>query len=500
MRRLALLLPVLLTTGCVSGVPKAPAPTNPVRFLSINDIYTADTLPDGNGSLARLATLKNRISAEGPVLFVLAGDFLSPSLLSRWYNGAQMVQALNASGLDYATFGNHEFDLPFDTLLARISESKFKWISSNCVQKNGERFPNVLPWDIVRVYGKRVGIFALTLPSPDYPSYVRCGAPDSAATDAIDSLTTMGADLIVAITHQPLAADEALLNREGQVELVLGGHEHQAHTVAVGTRYVLKADANAVSTQFMTIWGTKNDWKSAPRLLDVRPNLPSDTVVQRVIDAWQDSIQAKLGPNYVVGTVVQPIDALDGPQRQQETGFGDLIADAVRLGTGGDVGVINAGALRLDQVLLPGPLGYYTVQSIFPFADETRIVTVPVSGQRLRDILENGVSDRNLGAGGFLQVSGIKFTVDRSRPSGSRIGGPITTPTGNGIFADQVILLSLPSYMACRGGDGYRVPEAASACAAVQSAPRVTDLVVTHFSQRLGGRIAPPPGMRILMR
>ena len=202
LRNLFLAVTALAAVAC-TGLPKAAAPTNPARFLSINDVYIADTLPDGNGGLARLATLKQRISAEGPVLFVLAGDFLGPSLLSRYYNGAQMVEALNAAGLDYATFGNHEFNLPLDTLLARIDESKFKWISSNCMQSDGSRFPGVLPWDTVRVYGKKIGIFGLTLQG-QYPRYVRCGSPDSAATVALDSLAEMGADMIVALTHQTL--------------------------------------------------------------------------------------------------------------------------------------------------------------------------------------------------------------------------------------------------------------------------------------------------------
>ena len=79
------------------------------------------------------------------MLFVLAGDLLSPSLLSKYYGGRQMVEALNAAKLDYATFGNHEFELPRDTLVARIAESNFQWISSNCTQADGSPFPKVLP-------------------------------------------------------------------------------------------------------------------------------------------------------------------------------------------------------------------------------------------------------------------------------------------------------------------------------------------------------------------
>ena len=41
-------------------------------------------------------------------------------MLTKFYGGRQMVDALNAAKLDYATFGNHEFDFAVDTLVARI--------------------------------------------------------------------------------------------------------------------------------------------------------------------------------------------------------------------------------------------------------------------------------------------------------------------------------------------------------------------------------------------
>ena len=76
---------------------RPPIPLNPVRFLSINDVYVADTMADGQGGLARVATVRRRLADQGPVIFVLAGDFLSPSLLSKYYNGRQMVEALDSA-------------------------------------------------------------------------------------------------------------------------------------------------------------------------------------------------------------------------------------------------------------------------------------------------------------------------------------------------------------------------------------------------------------------
>ncbi|MCI0372690.1 MAG: bifunctional metallophosphatase/5'-nucleotidase, partial [candidate division NC10 bacterium] len=67
MRRALLALGLL--AGCVGG-PPAPAPLNPVRLLLINDVYVADTMADGRGGLARVATVRRRLTDQGPVLLM----------------------------------------------------------------------------------------------------------------------------------------------------------------------------------------------------------------------------------------------------------------------------------------------------------------------------------------------------------------------------------------------------------------------------------------------
>jgi 2',3'-cyclic-nucleotide 2'-phosphodiesterase (5'-nucleotidase family) len=83
-RRAALVAALASGALTACGLPPAPPPTNPMRFLLVNDVYVLDTLADGSGGLARAATVRRRIAAEGPTLFVLAGDVLSPSLLSKY--------------------------------------------------------------------------------------------------------------------------------------------------------------------------------------------------------------------------------------------------------------------------------------------------------------------------------------------------------------------------------------------------------------------------------
>ncbi|MEP6572899.1 MAG: bifunctional metallophosphatase/5'-nucleotidase, partial [Gemmatimonadota bacterium] len=90
---------LLLTIGCAHpSAPGAVRGEHAVRFLLANDVYVADTLADGQGGLARVAALRSRLREGGPILFVLAGDVLSPSLLSKYYRGEQMLEAFNASG------------------------------------------------------------------------------------------------------------------------------------------------------------------------------------------------------------------------------------------------------------------------------------------------------------------------------------------------------------------------------------------------------------------
>ena len=400
--------------ACAGGVGK-PQPLNPVRFLLVNDVYVADTMADGKGGLARVATVRRRLADQGPVVFVLAGDVLSPSLLSKYYSGKQMVEGFNAAKLDYATFGNHEFELPLDTLEVRIAESSFKWISSNCTKADGAPLAKVLPWDTLRISTHKVGIFGLTLQG-GYRKAYRCADPDSAAHRAIDTLVAQGADLVVGLTHQTIEADRDLLAREPRLDLILGGHEHEAHDSIVSGRHVLKADANSRSAQFVTLWGGKGEWRQAVGLVKIDNRLPDDTTVAAITERWEDSLRARLGPERVVGRTSVAIDARDEVGRRRESVLGDLVTDAMRWGTGADVAILNAGTLRLDDVVRPGPISNYQLESIFLFADETRVLTVPLTGARLRDAAGARRGRRVAGQGRL--PSGLRRGV-HVRPEGS---------------------------------------------------------------------------------
>jgi 5'-nucleotidase len=166
---LALLCGSLILLGLAPPLPVASAAERTVRLtiLQINDVYEITPVEQGKkGGLARVATLRDRIAKESPhTIFVLPGDFLSPSTMSSLFQGSQMVATLNAAGLDLATFGNHEFDFGAEVTRERMRESQFAWVSANALDPaTGQPFGGAVPFVLRDFGGLRVAFFGLLTP------------------------------------------------------------------------------------------------------------------------------------------------------------------------------------------------------------------------------------------------------------------------------------------------------------------------------------------------
>ena len=204
--------------------PRARAP---LTILQINDVYSA--LPvDGAGGLARVATLKRQLADAGRTPFlVLAGDFLGPSVASSVFKGQQMVEALNAAGLDLATLGNHEFDFGDDVLIERMREARFEWVVSNVVDTStGRPIGDAAPF-LVKTFGPlKVGFIGLCLTSseitPQKLTHTRLIDPLAAAARYLPEMKRQGATVIVAVTHLAFADDRALVETFPEIDLVIG--------------------------------------------------------------------------------------------------------------------------------------------------------------------------------------------------------------------------------------------------------------------------------------
>src|SRR6185369_6922311 len=165
-RRTALALVLFIAFFSIAAQEKTRCNVK-VTLLQVNDVYQFAPVDQGNaGGLGRVLTLRKSIQQQNPnTLLLLAGDTISPSVESITYKGAQMIEAWNAIGLDYATYGNHEFDFGPDVLAQRVTESKFGWIAANVIDKRtGQVFGGAKPYVVREFGGVKIGIFGLVLP------------------------------------------------------------------------------------------------------------------------------------------------------------------------------------------------------------------------------------------------------------------------------------------------------------------------------------------------
>ncbi|MFO0662283.1 MAG: metallophosphoesterase [Polyangiaceae bacterium] len=98
-----------------------------MRIVGVNDIYTLENMP-------RLKSLIEHYSKTDPAdvfIVTLAGDFVSPSILSSLDAGHGMIECMNMAGITHVCLGNHEDDISSEELLKRVDEFHGTWIDTN---------------------------------------------------------------------------------------------------------------------------------------------------------------------------------------------------------------------------------------------------------------------------------------------------------------------------------------------------------------------------------
>lgn len=464
-RRIALTIIIVFAFIASPNAQQKPDCTVRVTLLQVNDVYQFAPVDQGTrGGLARVLTLKKEIEKESPhTIFLLSGDTISPSVESITYKGAQMIDAWNTLGLDYSTFGNHEFDFGPDVLRQRMKESKFKWIAANVIDtKTGKPFGDAAAYVVREFDGVKVGIFGLTLEETKITS--RPGAdveflnPCETARKMVAEIHARGIKTVVALTHLSMSEDKEVARCSG-VDVIIGGHEHTLLESASGGAPIFKmtADARELGQIDLNISKTSGavesiDWKVIP-VTDKTPDDKQFAAINRKYGALIKELSQLIGRTSV------ELDARSAVGRTQETNVGDFIADSFRAATRADVGLMNGGSIRADEIIRPGALTKRDVLSILPF--KNRVVKVELSGATLRAGLEHGVarSSEDAEPGRFPQVSGVRFTFDGRRPAGSRIVD--LSINGKPLDAKKIYTLATSDYVALDGGDGYEMLKAA---------------------------------------
>lgn len=432
-----------------------------VTLIQLNDIYEITPVSGGRwGGPARVATVRKRLQEENPNTFtILAGDLFSPSALGtarvdgERLAGRQMVAVLNVMGLDYATFGNHEFDLSEEQFLSRMEESEFEWVATNVTDARGELFPKTEKHKILTIRNSegatiRIGMIGLCFDGIN-PDYVNFLDPVETAREEVSNLQGR-VDAIVAITHLPVGQDIVLAQAVPEIDLILGGHEHENMRLFRGQDLtpILKADAN-VRTLYvhdLSFDTGSGSLEIDSRLVPITDAIPDDPATLEVVDRWVElgfaGFRASgFDPWEVVAEVASPLDGLEVSVRNRPTGLTQLIADAMRAEVDGAEGaLLNSGSIRIDDVVTPGPISQYDVIRILPFGGP--VVAVEMKGDLLLQVLDQG--ERNKGEGGYLQRSNIVQTEEGEW----RVGG-------QPVARDRVYQLAVADYLISGNEQGF---------------------------------------------
>lgn len=409
----------------------------PIVILYENDVHCAVE------GYARLAGLRDAEQSRTPYVAVVScGDFAQGNTAGSLTQGEAIVRIMNAVGYDYLTIGNHEFDYTVpqmqhlsDMLTARTlccNFSRYEDDDKDADKDDEDLFP---AYAVHNYGGTKIGFIGVATPSTfrsSTPTYFvddegnllynfhqsdtyRC------VQEAVDDAREDGAEIVVVLSHlgdaPEVAYSRGLIAATHGIDVVLDGHAHHVLNERLVNDRGDSVTLTSTGTKFAYIGRLTidTDNRITTELLPASECRRINQTVWDTVQAVQQELEARV--NAPVGTTAFALadrDNNDNRQvRLQETNLGDLMADVARYTTGADIGVCNGGGLRAG--LYNPTITYGNIVSIWPFNNTMRIVEC--TGQQLLDAFEVGVAALPRENGDFMQVSGLRYSVDTRIPT-----------------------------------------------------------------------------------
>ena len=447
----ACLLAVVMLLGLIVVPAAAKAEGEEAKEIVI--LYTNDVhcgIVDGLG-YAGVARVKAAFEAAGKeVILVDNGDATQGDVIGTLSKGEAIVELMNAVGYDVATIGNHEFDYGMEQFNKNVSLAKFQYVCCNFLNDKGEAV--LKPYTIVEKAGKKIAFVGIDTPeafTKSTPTYFQDGERNyifsfcegnngqdlyDKVQETVDAARAEGADYVIALAHlgidyqsAPWMSTDVITNTTG-IDAVLDGH---SHSVIAGDAVKNKDGENVILTSTGTkldnvgIFTIDGEGKMSSMLLDADAIKFMDAVgaltedngageaVAAAIAKNDELVNTVVAKTSVTLTTTDPV-AVDEKGnairivRSQETNLGDLCADAYRAMGQADIAFVNGGGIRAN--INEGDITYGQIIKVHPYGNA--LCVVEATGQEILDALELSVCSLPGESGGFLHVSGLKFSVD----------------------------------------------------------------------------------------
>ena len=308
-------------------------------------------------------------------------------------------------------------------------------------------------------------------------------------------------------------SSNAIVGKLTGVDMVIDGHTHEVYNTAIPDKEgnmipVAQAGEKLKYIGQLTIY--KDGRLEETKVDSVPPSseIPSEAVLRKNAEIYVDpemkafleDITASYAPvlERKIGDLSADLIVRDETRefsRAEENGLCDLAADACRVVTGARTAMITAGAVPNN--LKAGVITYKDILNALPYNNE--MVKVSVSGQMILDALEFSLSFFPIRRGGFLQVSGITYSVDPDVESSVRkdeknqfisvdgeyrvhdvmIGGSALDPDSEYTLTTSTFILN--------GGDGYTMFKEADILEMIPLTD--SELLAKYIEENLGGAI-----------
>ncbi|BCN32891.1 bifunctional metallophosphatase/5'-nucleotidase [Anaeromicropila herbilytica] len=429
------------TTTPVSTEPANGVSKGDIVILYDNDVHCA---VDGYASIS---SLKKDMKGKTKYVSVVSnGDFVQGATIGALSKGENIVKIMNKVGYDVVTLGNHEFDYQIKQLTALTKELKSKVVSCNFMNLKTNK--PVYKGYTMKTYGdKKVAYVGITTPesiTKSTPTYFQdkngkyiygfCSDTTGKALyqrvqKTVNEARKAGADYVVALAHLGTEGVESrwsstsVIKNTTGIDVVLDGHSHST----IPEDFVDNKDGyqvvlSSTGTKFANIGELviENDGDITTDLVPVKQYTKTDDTVKAYIDSIKEEYQAQISK--VIGKTTVDLTTLDVTTnkravRSSETNLGDFCADALRNVLDADVAIMNGGGIRAN--IAKGDVTYNDLLSVFPWSNMGCVVEA--TGQQIKDALEMGARNYPEENGGFLQVSGMTYEINKSVPTSVKL-------------------------------------------------------------------------------
>jgi len=387
------------------------------------------------GGYAHLATLVKRLRAQRKNSLLLdGGDNWQGSATALWTNAQDMVDASLLLGVDIMT-GHWEFTFGaqrVNEIINRDFKGKLEFLAHNVFDNEfGDsvfkgytiREMNGVP---VAIIGQAFPYTPVANPSFMIPNW-SFGIREQELQNIVDEVRGKGAQLVVLLSHNGMSVDLKLASRVSGIDVILGGHTHDAVPKPVevnnrtGKTLVINSGA---AGKFLAVLdmdvrdGKLRDYRF--NLLPVFSNLlPPDKTMQDYIDSVRKPFEQRLNEKLALtDTLLYRRGTFNGS-------FDQLILNAMLESM--DAEIAFSPGFRWGMNVLPGEAITYEDVMTQTAITYPMVTLNELSGERIKLILED-VADNIFNndpyyqqGGDMVRVGGLQYTIDPLRKIGNRI-------------------------------------------------------------------------------